>query len=73
MLSDKEYIENAVAAVQGAVDIPADSAPVVERRPDTIVVTFPADLPQGSTGPAYYAQVFLDPETGEFQRGMVGS
>lgn len=72
-LSDSEYIENALIAVEGMVDVPADSSPNVEHRSGAVVVTWPTDHPPGVRGADFHAQVTLDPDTGEVRQIMGGS
>ena len=64
--SDEEavYVASALAAIQGKVDVPPGTKPVVCKAGDYTVVTFPTNLQEGMPGSDYHARVTLDTRTG---------
>ena len=72
-ISEEEAISIAMSEIESYVEVPSDSQPVVEFSNDTIIVTFPTNLPPLTLGPDYHAQVTIDRKIGEIIDVLVGS
>ena len=72
-LTAEEAVQLAREHCKGKASIPEDVKPLVQKGEASIVVTFPTNLPEGTLGADYHAQITIDKKTRKITKFMVGS